>query len=157
MNTFSSEISQRYALALYDLSKENNQTEEFVANIKEFMKVFNSNESLRFFIKNPTYSVEDQKSVFNKILAQMNMNKIVKNFFSLLIIKKRIFFVDQIAEKFLNIISIKKGELSLNIVSGNLSRLLIDLETNSLVFCLHSLKISYLFKILIAFLKSLGS
>ena len=119
MNSFSSEISQRYALALYDLSKENNQTEEFVANIKEFMKVFNSNESLRFFIKNPTYSVEDQKSVFNKILAQMNMNKIVKNFFSLLIIKKRIFFVDQIAEKFLNIISIKKGELSLNIVSAH--------------------------------------
>ena len=119
MNSFSSEISQRYALALYDLSKENNQTEEFVANIKGFMKVFNSNESLRFFIKNPTYSVEDQKSVFNKILAQMNMNKMVKNFFLLLIIKKRIFFVDQIAEKFLNIISIKKGELSLNIVSAN--------------------------------------
>ena len=118
MNSFSSEISQRYALALYDLSKENNQTEEFVANIKEFMKVFNSNESLRFFIKNPTYSVEDQKSVFNKILAQMNINKMVKNFFSLLIIKKRIFFVDQVAEKFLNLISIKKGELTLNIVSA---------------------------------------
>ena len=53
MNSFSSEISQRYALALYDLSKENNQTEEFVTNIKEFMKAFNSNESLRFFVKNP--------------------------------------------------------------------------------------------------------
>ena len=82
------------------------------------MKVFNSNESLRFFIKNPTYSVEDQISVFDKILTQMKANKIVKNFFSLLIIKKRIFFVDQIAEKFLNLISIKKGELTLNIVSA---------------------------------------
>ena len=78
MNSFSSEISQRYALALYDLSKENNQTEEFVSNIKEFMKAFNSNESLRFFIKNPTYSVDDQKSVFNKILAQMEANKNLK-------------------------------------------------------------------------------
>ena len=118
MNSFSSEISQRYALALYDLSKENNQTEEFVNNIKEFMKAFNSNESLRLFVKNPTYSVEDQKSVFNKILAQIKANKMVKNFFSLLIIKKRIFFVDQVAEKFLNLISIKKGELTLNIVSA---------------------------------------
>lgn len=119
MNSFSSEISQRYALALYDLSKENDQTEEFVNNIKEFMKAFNSNESLQFFIKNPTYSVEDQKSVFDKILEQMNVNKMVKNFFLLLIIKKRIFFVDKIAGKFLDIISIKKGELSLNIVSAN--------------------------------------
>ena len=45
------------------------------------MKAFNSNESLRFFIKNPTYSVEDQKSVFDKILAQMKANKMVKIFF----------------------------------------------------------------------------
>ena len=118
MNSFSSEISQRYALALYDLSRENNQTDEFVINIKEFLKVFNSNESLRFFIKNPTYTVEDQKSVFDKILVKMSINKMVKNFFSLLIIKKRIFYVDQIAEKFLNIISIKKGEIPLNIVSA---------------------------------------
>ena len=119
MNTFSSEISNRYALALYDLSKENNQTEEFVTNIKQFMKIFNSSESLRFFIKNPTYSAEDQKSLFDKILAQMNANKIVKNFFSILIIKKRIFFIDQISEKFLNLISKKKGELSINIISAN--------------------------------------
>ena len=118
MDTYSSEISQRYALALYDLSKENNQTEDFVKNIKEFLKIFNNNESLRYFIKNPTYSVEIQKSVFDKILSQMNVNKIVKNFFSILIIKKRIFFVDQIAKKFLNIISIKKGELSVNIISA---------------------------------------
>ena len=72
MNSFSSEISGRYELALYDLSKENNQTEEFVANIKEFMKVFNSNESQRFFIKNHTYSVEDKKSIFNNILEIEN-------------------------------------------------------------------------------------
>ncbi len=94
MNTFSSEISQRYALALYDLSKEKNQTEEFVSNINEFIKVYNSNENLRFFIKNPTYSIEDQKFVFNKILTIINVNKLVKNFFSILIIKKRIFFID---------------------------------------------------------------
>ena len=119
MNTFSSEISQRYALALYDLSKEKNQTEEFVSNINEFIKVYNSNENLRFFIKNPTYSIEDQKFVFNKILTIINVNKLVKNFFSILIIKKRIFFIDQIVEKFLNIISIKKGEISANIISAN--------------------------------------
>ena len=64
MNSFSSEISQRYALALYDLSKENNQTEEFVANIKEFMKVFNSNESLRFFIKNPIFAYINISFIF---------------------------------------------------------------------------------------------
>ena len=116
--TFSSEISQRYALALYELSKENNQTDEFVANMTNFMKMFNSNRELKNFVKNPTYSVENQKIVFDKILSLMNFNKLVKNFFSVLIIKKRIFFLDQIIEEFLNLISIKRGEIFGSLISS---------------------------------------
>ena len=115
---FSSEISQRYALALYELSKENNQTDEFVANMTNFMKMFNSNRELKNFVKNPTYSVENQKIVFDKILSLMNFNKLVKNFFSVLIIKKRIFFLDQIIEEFLNLISIKRGEIFGSLISS---------------------------------------
>ena len=114
----SSEISQRYALALYELSKENNQTDEFVANMTNFMKMFNSNRELKNFVKNPTYSVENQKIVFDKILSLMNFNKLVKNFFSVLIIKKRIFFLDQIIEEFLNLISIKRGEIFGSLISS---------------------------------------
>jgi len=116
--TFSSEISQRYALALYELSKEKNKTEEFVSNMIDFMKSFNSNENLKNFVKNPTYSVESQKIVFDKILNLMNFNKLVKNFFSILIIKKRIFFLDQIIEEFLKLISIKRGEISGILISS---------------------------------------
>ena len=102
--TFLSEISQRYALALYELSKEKNATEEFMSNMITFIKIFNSNQDLRSFVKNPTYSVENQKIVFEKILTLMNFNKIIKNFFSILIIKKRIFFLDKIIEEFLKLI-----------------------------------------------------
>ena len=116
--TFSSEISQRYALALYELSKEEGKTEEFVLNISSFMKIFESNANLKNFVKNPTYSVENQKIVFDKILSLMNFNKLVKNFFSVLITKKRIFFLDQIIEEFLNLISIKRGEISGSLISS---------------------------------------
>tara|TARA_B100000686_G_C16351422_1_gene743048 strand:- start:63 stop:620 length:558 start_codon:yes stop_codon:yes gene_type:complete len=115
--TFSSEISQRYALALYDLSIENNQTEEFASNMTTFMNAFNSNQNLKNFVKNPTYSTENQKIVFDKILNLMSFNKVVKNFFSILIIKKRIFFVDQIIEEFLKLISTKRGEISGSLIS----------------------------------------
>ena len=117
-NTFSSEISQRYALALYELSKERNKTDEFTTNIISFIKVFNSNENLRNFVKDPTYSSEDQKKIFEKVLNIMNLNKIVKNFFTLLIIKKRIFFIDKIIDEFLKIVSFKKGEISAKLISS---------------------------------------
>ena len=117
-NTFSSEISQRYALALYELSKESNKTDEFTTNIISFIKVFNSNENLRNFVKDPTYSSEDQKKIFEKVLNIMNLNKIVKNFFTILIIKKRIFFIDKIIDEFLKIVSFKKGEISAKLISS---------------------------------------
>ena len=72
--SFSSEISQRYALALHDLSKDNNQTNEIASNMESFIKLFNSNDNLRHFVKNPTYSIEDQKIVFDKILNLMGFN-----------------------------------------------------------------------------------
>ena len=116
--SFSSEISQRYALALYELSKEGNQTEEVVLSLKSFMKIYNSNLDLKNFIKNPTYSVESQKKLFEKILNLMNFNKLIKNFFYILIIKKRIFFLDTIIEEFLKLISLKKGEINANLISS---------------------------------------
>ncbi len=116
--SFSAGISQRYALALYELSQEVKQTDEFSSNMKSFMKVYNSNENLKNFVKNPTHSVESQKKVFEKILGLMNFNKIIKNFFSLLIEKKRIFFLDNIIDEFLKLISKKKGEISANLISS---------------------------------------
>ena len=80
-SSFSSEISQRYALALYDLSIENNSTEEFASNMSSFLNIFNSNENLKNFVKNPTNSMEIQKKVFEKISDVMKFNKTVKNFF----------------------------------------------------------------------------
>ena len=61
--SFSTGISQRYALALYELSKEENKIEEFVSSLNLFMKIYNSNEDLKNFVKNPTHSVGGQKSI----------------------------------------------------------------------------------------------
>ena len=91
--TFSTEIVDRYALALYELSKEKNLTDEFEKNMQTFKKVYYSNQELRLFIKNPTHSVESQKIVFKQMLDLLNFNKLVKNFFLILIIKKRIFLI----------------------------------------------------------------
>ena len=90
----------------------------FLCPIITFMKIFNSNQDLKNFVKNPTYSVENQKIVFEKILTLMNFNKIVKNFFSILIAKKRIFFLDTIIEEFLKLISLKRGEVSGSLISS---------------------------------------
>ncbi len=117
-NSFSSQITQRYALALYELSIEKNKTEEFSRNLNNFIKMYNSNLHLKDFIKNPTNTSESQRLVFNKILSILNFDQVVKNFFLILIEKKRIFFLDKIIEEYLRIISSKRGEISANLISS---------------------------------------
>ena len=116
--TFSTEISQRYALALYELSKEQNETKEFEANMNLFLKVFNSNKEFKNFIKDPTHTAETQKIIFEKTLTLLKINKTIKNFFLILIVKKRVFFLEQIINEFLKLISVKRGEIFGSLISS---------------------------------------
>ena len=116
--SFSGGISQRYALALLELSSEANKTDEYVSSLSNFLKIYYSDNNLKNYIKNPTNTNQSQKEVFEKILNVMNADKIIKNFFFILINKKRIFFVSEIIEEFLKLVSNKKGEISANLFSS---------------------------------------
>ncbi len=116
--SFSGGIAQRYAQALFELSNEANKTDEYISSLSLFMKFYNSDNNLKNYIKNPTNTHENQKEVFEKILNAMNMNKIIKNFFFILIAKKRIFFVGEIIEEFIRMVSSKKGEISANLITS---------------------------------------
>ena len=139
-NNFSSETSHRYALALYELGIEKKQLDEFVLNIVAFRNLFNSNSDLRNFIKNPTNSYENQKIVFEKILNLMNFNQI-------LILKKRIFFLDKIVEEFLKLVSFKKGEISANLISSKKidNKTVLDIEKEISENINKSIKLNYSF------------
>lgn len=116
--SFSGGISERYALALLELSSEANKTDEYVSILSSFMTIYNSDDNLKNYIKNPTNTNQNQKEVFDKILNIMKADKIIKNFFFILIMKKRIFFVAEIIEEFLRKVSSKKGEVSANLFSS---------------------------------------
>ena len=116
--SFSGGISQRYALALLELSSEANKTDEYVSILSNFLKIYSSDNNLKNYIKNPPNTNQSQKEVFEKILNVMNADKIIKNFFFILINKKRIFFVSEIIEEFLKLVSHKKGEISANLYSS---------------------------------------
>ena len=116
--SFSGSISQRYALALFELSNEVNKTDEYASSLRSFMKLYYSNDNLKNYIKNPTNTTQNQKEVFEKILNVMNADKMIKNFFFILIMKKRIFFVGEIIEEFIRLVSSKKGEIRANLFSS---------------------------------------
>ena len=116
--SFSLETANRYALALYELAKENSELEVVEKDIKELLAIYNTSVDLKNFIKNPTQSQPVQLEIISKISVEMSLSKIVKNFLSILITKRRIFFLNTIFINFLSLVLKKKGELKASLISS---------------------------------------
>ena len=116
--SFSSETANRYALALYELAEENSELQVVERDAKELLVIYNTSDDLKNFLMNPTQSQSNQLEVLNKITNEMNLSKLVKNFLSILITKRRIFFLNNIFLNFLSLVSKKKGELKASLISS---------------------------------------
>ena len=116
--SFSFETANRYSLALYELADENSELSFVEKDINEFLMIYNTNEELKNFIKDPTQSQSTQLLVIDKIAAEMSLSKIVKNFLSILITKRRIFFLNIIFKNFLLLVSKKRGEIKASLISS---------------------------------------
>ncbi len=116
--SFSTETSERYSRALYEVAKEDNETDRIQNDVINFQKLINSSPEIKNFIQNPTQSIATHNSVVDVISKKLNFSKNLKNFFLLLIEKRRIFFVKKILEKFLKLCSKKRGEIHASLISS---------------------------------------
>ena len=94
VKTFSNETSERYALALFELANENSELEDIEKNMSLLLEICNNNSIFINFLKNPTYRLDIQIKVFNKISKIIKLNKLEDNFLQLVINKRRIYFLD---------------------------------------------------------------
>jgi len=62
---FSTETSERYSRALFEVSKESNELEKAENDIKNFQSLFDSSADIANFIKNPTQSINLQIEEIN--------------------------------------------------------------------------------------------
>ncbi len=116
--SFSTETSDRYSRALFEVSKESNELEQIELDIKNFQFLLNSNSEIYNFIKDPTQNIPQQNKVINLISEKFNFSKNLKNFFLLLVKKRRIFFIKKIFESFLRLCSKKRGEIKASLISS---------------------------------------
>ena len=116
--SFSSETSERYSRALFEVCKESNELEKVQNDMNNFLLILNSSSEIENFIKNPTQSLEQNLSVINILSDNLKFSKNFKNFLLLLIEKRRIFFVKKIFESFINLCSKKKGEINASLISS---------------------------------------
>ena len=116
--SFSTETSERYSRALFEVAKESGELEKIETDIKNFQLTLNTSLELQNFTQNPTKSINIQNSVIDLISKKLDFSKNTNNFLLLLVKKRRIFFVKKILESFLRLCSKKRGEIKASLISS---------------------------------------
>ena len=116
--SFSSETSERYSRALFEVANESKELDNIENEIRNFQILFNASTEIKNFIQDPTQSINTQISFINHLTEKLGFSKNLKNFFLLLIKKRRIFFIKKITESFLKLCSKKRGEVKASLISS---------------------------------------
>ena len=108
---FSISSAERYSLALFELSEENNLLNQIEEQSLSVLNLMSQSKDFLVLVKDPTTSQEDLSKVINKIAENNKFDNLFRNFLNLLIQKRRFFFIEQILKSFIEICSKKRGEL----------------------------------------------
>jgi len=115
---FSITSAERYSLALFELSEENNLLSQIEDQSLSILNLIDQSEDFSNLIKDPTTSQEDLMKVINTISENNKFESLFKNFLSFLIQKRRFFFIERILKSFIEICSRKRGELKAELKSA---------------------------------------
>ena len=115
---FSITSAERYSLALFELSEENNLLSQIEDQSSSILNLIDQSEDFSNLIKDPTTSQEDLLNVINTISENNKFESLFKNFLSFLIQKRRFFFIERILKSFTEICSRKRGELKAELKSA---------------------------------------
>ena len=116
--SFSTETSERYSRALFEVSRDSGDLDKVENDIKNFKLIYDKNSEVKNFIKDPSQTITEQNKLVNLISDKLNFSKNVQKFLLLLIEKRRIFFVNKIIESFLRLCSQKRGEIKASLISS---------------------------------------
>ena len=116
--SFSTETSERYSRALFEVAKESGELEKIENDIKTLKVLLKDIPELKNFLQNPTQSEENQINAVDILSKKLNFSRDLKNFIFLLIEKRRIFFVIKILDSFIKLCSKKRGEIKASLISS---------------------------------------
>ena len=117
-STFTNSTSKSYALALYELAKENSELNKIESEMNSLKSLLSKSSDFRKMILDPTVTKEEKNKVIIKIADQYSFCQTLKKFIGFLTIKNRLFFLYQIIDSFLNFISSSKGQLKAKLISA---------------------------------------
>ena len=113
-----SEIGQRYAKALYELTEEAKKTSSVEKDLIAINSLLKDNEELKGIINSAIISREDQVNAMNSILHLIKAEKLTIKFISTIIINGRVIIIPEIINEFIKNLAHSRDEVSAEIITS---------------------------------------
>lgn len=105
----SSELAQRYAKALFELSQESNATDRILSEIRVFKDIFEKDRSVSDFLNSPLMAAEAKEELVGKAIATSGASDLTQQFICLIAKKGRLKIFGEIVSAFEREIDEKNG------------------------------------------------
>ncbi len=112
------DVGARYAQALFDLAKEQDQIPAVEADLTALDAARLESADLRRALSSPAYSAEDKGKVLAAIAAKADFNAITVKFLGLLAANRRAAFLPSVAESFRKLSILHRGVVSAEVTTA---------------------------------------
>ena len=96
-------IAEPYAQALMSVAQSHDLTEQFGESFRSLESLLEQSQEFRDFVMNPVIKAESKKSVLQQVMGN-DVNPYLLNFLMLLVDKRRIVFLPEIATQYLELL-----------------------------------------------------
>ncbi len=117
-SVFSEIATGRYALALFELGKENYELNRMEIESKSLQDLFKKSPEFTSFVKDPTYKRNEQLEAIKVISNRFKFTNTFSKFLCFLCFKRRLFFLEKILNRFLQLLSKSRGEIKAKLSSS---------------------------------------
>lgn len=91
-------IAKRYSKALFNLAEEGRMIEQYGEELDNFVRFLGKLPELADALRNPLYPEATRKAIFSAVAEQLALAPIMRSFINLLIEKKRVEHLEEIAQ-----------------------------------------------------------
>jgi F-type H+-transporting ATPase subunit delta len=117
-SSISSGIAERYATAVFEIVKENNNLPRLEENLNDLTAALDDSADLRELLVNPVYSRQEQENAISAVAEAMGMIPAMKNVLGLMARKRRLFVVPAMIRRLREMIAEHKGEVTAEVTSA---------------------------------------
>lgn len=111
-------VAGRYASALFELAKEQNQLDEVDNDLGKFQSMLDQSEDLRRLVKSPAFAAEEQQRALGAVMDWAAVGATTGNFLKVVARNRRLFAAEDMVKTFRALLAQHRGEVAAEVSSA---------------------------------------